>query len=49
MTDRGVEVEAQWAQIRTKLDALLNDIERFNLLLKEKGVPGIVMPKKTIS
>ncbi|MEP7343943.1 MAG: glycosyl hydrolase [Gemmatimonadaceae bacterium] len=49
MTDRTVEVEAQWAQIRTKLEALMNDIEKFNALLKEKGVPGIVIPKKTIS
>ena len=49
MTERGVEVEAQWAQIRGKLDVLMNDIEKFNALLKEKGVPGIVIPKKTIS
>ena len=49
MTDRAVEVDSQWAQIRTKLEALMNDIEKFNALLKEKGVPGIVIPKKTIS
>ncbi len=49
MTSRAVEVEAQWTQIRARLDALMNDIERFNALLKEKGVPGVVVPKKTIS
>ncbi len=40
------DVRAEWARHKTALDQLLSrDLEAFNALVREKGVPAVVVPK----
>jgi hypothetical protein len=46
MTDRLGEIDALWVQLRAEVDRLMDDVEKYNALLKEKGIPGVVVPKR---
>jgi photosystem II stability/assembly factor-like uncharacterized protein len=46
MTERFTEVEAMWGQLKSRIDQYLADVEKFNAQLKEKGIPGVVVPKR---
>jgi hypothetical protein len=49
MTERYGEVEQEWAQWKAVIDRVMGDVERFNRLLREKGVEGVKAPRRTIS
>lgn len=49
MIDRDAEVEVMWVALKGRIDRLYADIERYNELLKAKGLPQILVPRKTIS
>jgi hypothetical protein len=46
MTERWTEVESMWGQLKARIDQYMADVEKFNTLLKEKGIPGVVLPKR---
>jgi hypothetical protein len=46
MLDRSAEVETMWVELKGRIDRLMADVERYNEMLKARGIPGIVMPKR---
>jgi len=47
MTDRFAEVEAEYAPYAEIVRRVLADVERFNALLKAKGIDGVVVKRPT--
>ena len=46
MTERWTEVESMWGQLKARIDQYMADVEKFNAQLREKGIPGVVVPKR---
>ena len=45
MTDRFVEIEAEYAPFAEIVRRVLADVERFNALLKAKGIDGVIVKR----
>ncbi|MEW5918385.1 MAG: hypothetical protein AB1762_18425, partial [Gemmatimonadota bacterium] len=45
MTDRFVEIEAEYAPYAEIVRRVLADVERFNALLKAKGIEGVIVKR----
>jgi hypothetical protein len=46
MSDRLTEIDTMWGSLRSEVDRLMVDVEKYNALLKEKGIPGVVVPRR---
>ena len=44
---RYADLSAQWARLRSTLDSLLGpELAAFNALVKDRGVPAVVVPRQ---